>query len=169
MNPSPPALDSGPRIRHNSGTIPGAIMKIYNLCRKPAVTVPTNASVKEALQVMTKAGVGAVVVIENEKAAGIFTRRDAIERVVLKNLPVESTPVSSVMTSPVEVLSKDTELSEALKLMASRPFNHLPIVDSESRVVGLATTKPIMKQTIEKLSDELGSLEAYITADGIGG
>ncbi len=73
------------------------------------------------------------------------------------------------MTSPVEVLSKDTELSEALKLMAARPFNHLPIVDSESRVVGLATTKPLMKQTIEKLSDELGSLEANITADGIGG
>jgi CBS domain-containing protein len=123
----------------------------------------------EALQAMTREKVGGIVVVENEKAAGIFTRRDAIERVVLAKLPLETTPVSSVMTSPVEVLSKDTELSDALKLMASRPFNHLPIVDSESRVVGLATTKRIMKQTIEKLSDELGSLEAYITADGIGG
>ena len=56
-----------------------------------------------------------------------------------------------------------------MKLMASRPFNHLPVVDSESKVVGLATTKRLMKQTIEKLSDELGSLEAYISADGIGG
>jgi CBS domain-containing protein len=118
---------------------------------------------------MTQEKVGGVVVIENGKAAGIFTRRDAIERVVLANLSLESTPVSSVMTSPVEVLSKDTELSDALKLMAARPFNHLPIVDSASIVVGLATTKRIMKQTIEKLSDELGSLEAYITADGIGG
>ncbi len=40
---------------------------------------------------------------------------------------------------------------------------------STPKVVGLATTKPLMKQTIEKLSDEVGSLEAYITADGIGG
>jgi CBS domain-containing protein len=144
-------------------------MKVYSVCRKPAATVPITASVREALQVMTKEDVGAVVVIENQRAAGIFTRRDAIERVVLEKLPLESTPVSSVMTSPVETLSKDTDLSDALKLMAARPFNHLPIVDSESRVVGLATTKPIMKHTIEKLSDELGSLEAYITADGIGG
>jgi CBS domain-containing protein len=144
-------------------------MKVYSVCRKPAATVPITASVREALQAMTREQVGGVVVIENGKAAGIFTRRDALERVVLENLPLESTPVSSVMTSPVEVLSKDTELSEALKLMAARPFNHLPVVDSESRVVGLATTKRIMKQTIEKLSDELGSLEAYITADGIGG
>ena len=144
-------------------------MKVYSVCRRPAVLVPTTASVKEALQAMKREKVGGVVVVENEKAAGIFTRRDAIERVVLANLSLESTPVSSVMTSPVEVLSKDTELSDALKLMATRPFNHLPIVDSESRVVGLATTKRIMKQTIEKLSDELGSLEAYITADGIGG
>jgi len=144
-------------------------MKVYSLSRRPAVSLPTTASVEEALRVMTQERVGAVVVVENQKAVGIFTRRDAIERVVLQKLPLESTPVSSVMTSPVEVLSKDTELSEALKLMAARPFNHLPIVDSESRVVGIATTKLIMKQTIEKLSDELGSLEAYITADGIGG
>jgi CBS domain-containing protein len=144
-------------------------MKVYSVCRRPAVTVPLTASVNEALQAMTKEKVGAVVVVENEKAVGIFTRRDAIERAVLENRPLATTPISSVMTSPVEVLSKDTELSEALKLMAGRPFNHLPIVDSESRVVGLATTKPIMKQTIEKLSDELGALEAYITADGIGG
>ena len=144
-------------------------MKVYSVSRKPAVTVPKSASVLEALQRMTKEEVGAVVAVENEKAAGIFTRRDAIERVVLQKLPLDSTPISSVMTSPVEVLSKDTELNEAMKLMAARPFNHLPVVDSESRVVGLATTKRIMKQTIEKLSDELGSLEAYITADGIGG
>jgi CBS domain-containing protein len=131
--------------------------------------LPKTASAREALEIMTKENVGAVVVVENEKAAGIFTRRDAIERVVLPKLPLDKTPVSAVMTSPVEVLSKDTDLADALKLMAARPFNHLPIVDSQSRVVGLATTKPIMKQTIEKLSDELGSLEAYITADGIGG
>jgi CBS domain-containing protein len=144
-------------------------MKVYGLSRRPAVCVPTIASVREALELMTQERVGAVVVIENQKAVGIFTRRDAIERAVLAKLPLESTPVASVMTSPVEVLSQDTELSDALKLMAARPFNHLPLVDSESRVVGLATTKPLMKQTIEKLSDELGSLEAYITADGIGG
>jgi CBS domain-containing protein len=125
--------------------------------------------VSEALEAMTKGEVGAVVVIENDHAVGMFTRRDAIERVVLAKLPPDSTPISSVMTSPVEVLSMDTDLGDALKLMASRPFNHIPIVDSDSRVVGLATTKPIMKQTIEKLSDELGSLESYITADGIGG
>lgn len=144
-------------------------MKVESVCRKPAVTVPLTASVREALQAMKREGVGAVVVLEDGKAAGIFTRRDAIERVVLENRPPDSTKVSSVMTSPVEVLSKETELSDALKLMAARPFNHLPIVDSESRVMGLATTKPIMKHTIEKLSNELGSLEAYITADGIGG
>ena len=118
---------------------------------------------------MTKEKVGAVVVLENEEAAGMFTRRDAIERVVLEKLSLESTRISSVMTSPVEVLSQDTELGDALKMMVARPFNHIPVVDSESKVVGLATTKPLMKQTIAKLSDEVGSLEAYITADGIGG
>jgi CBS domain-containing protein len=86
-------------------------VNVYSVCRKPAVCVPTTASVREALQAMTQEAVGGVVVIENGKAAGIFTRRDAIERVVLAKLSLESTPVSSVMTSPVEVLSQDTDLS----------------------------------------------------------
>lgn len=144
-------------------------MNVYRISRKPAVTVPITAPVRKALEVMTAEQVGAVVVIENQKAAGVFTRRDAIERVVLRQLPLETTAISSVMTSPVEVLSKDTDLREALKIMAARPFNHIPIVDSESKVVGLATTKPIMKEMIDRLWDELGSIEAYFTADGIGG
>lgn len=144
-------------------------MSVYRLCRKPAVSVPDTASVQEALELMTSEKVGAVVVTNEEKAVGIFTRRDAIERVVLKKLPLESTPITKVMTVPVEVLSKDTDLPEALQTLASRPFNHVPIVDSDGKVVGLATTKPIMKGTIERLSNELDSLETFFTADGIGG
>lgn len=143
-------------------------MKIFGVCRRPAISVPTDASVKTALDVMTSQKVGAVVVVKDEKAAGIFTRRDAIERVILKGASLE-TEISSVMSSPVEVLSKDIELSDALKVMAKRPFNHIPVVDSNEKVVGLATTKPVMKELIEKLSDELDSLEAFMSADGIGG
>ena len=65
------------------------------------------------------------------------------------------------MTAPFEVMSQDMELPDAMKVMAGKPFNHIPIVDSDEKVVGLATTKPLMKQTIERLSDELGSLEAF--------
>ncbi len=144
-------------------------MNVMRVCRKPAISVSPGDSVRKALETMTKQKVGAVVVTENEKAVGIFTRLDAIERVVLKAIDLDVTQVSAVMTSPVEVLSGDTELSEAMRFLASRKFNHIPVVDAESRVVGLATTKPVMKRTIEKLSDEIGSLEAFFTADGIGG
>lgn len=143
-------------------------MKIFGVCRKPAISVPANASVKTALEVMKDESVGAVVVVSDERAAGIFTRRDAIERVVLKGAPLD-TEISSVMSTPVEVLKQDVELSDALKMMANRPFNHIPIVDADEKVVGLATTKPVMKRLIEKLSDELDSLEAFMGADGIGG
>lgn len=144
-------------------------MDVLRVCRKPAVSVPPEASVREALQLMTAQKVGAVVVTENEQAVGIFTRLDAIERVVLKELDLDGTRVSAVMTAPVEVLSGATELSDAMKFLATRKFNHIPVVDGSSKVIGLATTKPVMKQTIEKLSDEIGSLEAFFTADGIGG
>ena len=136
-------------------------MSVSRVCRKPAISVPPDSSVQQTLEVMTAEKIGAVVVLEDEKAAGIFTRRDAIERVVLKGLPPESTSIASVMTAPFEVMSQDMELPDAMKVMAGKPFNHIPIVDSDEKVVGLATTKPLMKQTIERLSDELGSLEAF--------
>jgi CBS domain-containing protein len=143
-------------------------MNIFHVCRKPAISVPPSASVKSALELMTKHKAGAVVVVENEEAVGIFTRRDAIERVVLKGTPLD-VAVEAVMSAPVDVLSKDTDLTDALKVMAKRPYNHIPIVDAHQKVVGLATSKPVMKLVIERLSNELDSLEAFVNADGIGG
>jgi CBS domain-containing protein len=143
-------------------------MKIFNMCRKPAISVPPSASVKSALELMTEHKVGAVVVVVDDEAIGIFTRRDAIERVVLKGTSLDAA-VESVMSAPVDVLSKDTDLTDALKVMAKRPYNHIPIVDANEKVVGLATSKSVMKLVIERLSNELDSLEAFVSADGIGG
>jgi CBS domain-containing protein len=107
-------------------------------------------------------------VVVDDEAIGIFTRRDAIERVVLKGTSLDAA-VESVMSAPVDVLSKDTDLTDALKVMAKRPYNHIPIVDANEKVVGLATSKSVMKLVIERLSNELDSLEAFVSADGIGG
>lgn len=144
-------------------------MSVLRISRSPAVTVSSATSVREALELMSAESVGAVVVVQDDEAVGVFTRRDALERVVLKGQGVETTLVSDVMTSPVEVLEVKTNLADALQVMATRPFNHLPVVDENRKVVGLVTTKRVMKRTIERLSNELDSLEAFISADGIGG
>lgn len=144
-------------------------MKVLTVSHQPAVSVRPDDTVLEALETMTEKTVGAVVVVEEERVVGIFTRRDAIERVILKSLPIDSTQVYKVMTFPVDVLTTDTEVGDAMTTMASRPFNHLPVVDENSKVVGLVTTKRVMKKTIERLGTELDTLEAFITADGIGG
>ena len=144
-------------------------MSVLRVSRKPAVAVAPDASVREALRLMAKEKVGAVVVVADDEAVGVFTRRDALERVVLADQSVDSTPVSDAMTSPVETLSADTDLNDALRIMANRPFNHLPLVDEDNKVVALATTKSVMKRTIDRMTNELDSLEAFLTADGIGG
>ncbi len=69
----------------------------------------------------------------------------------------------------IKTLAADTDLNDALRLMANRPFNHLPLVDADNKVVALATTKSVMKRTIDRMTNELDSLEAFLTADGIGG
>ena len=136
---------------------------------KPAVKVGPDASVLDAIQAMREATVGAVLVEDEGKVTGVFTERDLLLRVVLGDKTPASTPVVDVMTSPVLTISKETRPDDALKLMWEKHIRHLPVVDSEGRVEAMVSIRHLLHDKVEHLTQELDSLEAFITADGIGG
>ena len=78
-------------------------MNLLKIARVPALTVGPDATVLAAIEKMVEVGLGAVVVVEGDQLVGIFTERDVIRRVVVKQLPLDTTKVSEVMHSPVEV------------------------------------------------------------------
>jgi CBS domain-containing protein len=143
-------------------------MNLLNI-GKPAVTVPPDATVMDAIRVMEKATVGAVVVVEKGAIKGMFTERDVMIRIVGTKKDAEQTLVADVMTSPVLTIPKETSADDALKTMWERHFRHLPVVDKEGKVEGMLSMRHLLHTKIENLTQELDSLEAYITADGIGG
>ena len=144
-------------------------MNLLKIARVPAVTVAPEATVLDAIEKMVDIGIGAVVVVEDDLPKGIFTERDLMCRVVVKQLPPATTKISEVMTSPVQVTRKDTNPCEALKIMDSNHFRHLPIVDDESRIKGTLSIRHALHHMVEDLSQELHALESYLCADGIGG
>jgi len=143
-------------------------MNLLKLAR-PAVTVGPDVSVMDAITAMEEATVGAVVVVHSGEIKGMFTERDVMLRIVHPKKDPSQTLVGEVMTSPVLTISKATAPDDALKMMSERHFRHLPVVGDDGKVEAMISIRHLLHLKVENLTQELDSLEAYITADGIGG
>jgi CBS domain-containing protein len=144
-------------------------MALLKAADVPATTVARNTTVIEAVNAMEKNRVGAVAVVEQGFLKGIFTERDVMRRVVLAKRNPETTTMSEVMTTPVQTVPSDTSRHEALVMMIEKHIRHLPIVDQEGRILGMLSIRNLLQRRVEDLSHELEAVDAYLTADGIGG
>ncbi len=113
--------------------------------------------------------VGAVAVANDNTLVGIFTERDLMIRVVLKDKDPKTTQVGDVMTANCTSAKKDMSMGEALQIMTEKHFRHLPVIDNDNQVLGLLSIRNLLQQRVDKLSQELDSVVAFFTADGIGG
>lgn len=144
-------------------------MNLLKLSRVPPLTVTLETTVLEAVEKMDTAGCGAVAVVSADGLAGILTERDVVRRVTIKGRSPETTKVSEVMSSPVEVARPDTNPNDALETMASRNFRHLPIVDDANRLQGMLSMRHLLHRMVFELSQEIQALDAYIKTDSPGG
>ncbi|XP_021818291.1 CBS domain-containing protein CBSCBSPB1-like isoform X2 [Prunus avium] len=96
-----------------------------------ALTVPENTSIQEACRRMAARRVDALLLTDsNALLCGILTDKDIATRVISRELNLEDTLVSKVMTrNPIFVLS-DTLAVEALQKMVQGKFRHLPVVEN---------------------------------------
>ena len=136
----------------------------------PAVAVIPTTTVMEAIRKMENAGVGAVVVLdENDRLQGTFTERDVMLRVVLAKRDPETTDMNAVMTTGVITIRPDTDANDAVRKMWDNHIRHLPIVQQEGTVKGIVEIQDLYHERLENMTQELDSLAAYIGSDGPGG
>src|SRR5438552_1653965 len=96
---------------------------------QPLFTIEQEASVLEAVQMMNDRSVGARIVRHRGQMAGIFSERDVLRRVVVREIDPRSIQVSEVMTTEVICCTPATSIEEARELMKTRRIRHLPILD----------------------------------------
>ena len=114
--------------------------------------------------------VGAVAVVDDaNRVAGVFTERDVLRKVALSRQSPESTPVREVMTAAVEMATLATGPGEALATMVERHFRHLPVVDNNGKLLGMLSIRNLLQLRIDDLTQQLDSLEQYVSNDGPGG
>src|SRR5574340_52968 len=132
------------------------------LARKPDVyAIEPDATVLDALRLMERKNVGALLVMDEGVLIGIFSERDYARRMVLQGRSSQDTPVREAMTREVFVLSPDVHAGECMVHMTERHIRHIPVVE-RGRVVGVISIGDIVRTVIEDLRFSIQQLEGYI-------
>lgn len=112
-------------------------MKIKEIMNK-AIAVDHDVSVKEAAKIMSDRGIGSLIVLKDNKIAGIITERD-----IMKNISSIGKKISSVMSRNVVTINHNESLDNAALIMTERKIKRLPVVDND-RLVGIITATDII-------------------------
>jgi len=133
--------------------------------REQAVqTITPAASVFDAVKLMAEKSIGALLVMEGEKIAGIITERDYARKIILMGRSSKETPVRDIMTSPVMYVRPDQSNEECMALMTDNRLRHLPVVDKD-KLIGLISIGDLVKDIISELKFIIDQLEHYIKGD----
>ena len=130
-------------------------------------TIPSNATVFDALLVMCEGNIGAVLVTEDEKIVGIFTERDYAREGEIKGRSARETIVADVMTSQMVLIKPETSLEECAELMGKYHVRHLPVLEKD-RVVGIVSIRRLAEGLLADQKGAIVKLESYILGTGYG-
>ncbi|MDH4046894.1 MAG: CBS domain-containing protein [Gammaproteobacteria bacterium] len=126
------------------------------------VSVPPTESVLGAIKLMAEKGIGALVVMQGTKLAGVVTERDYARKVILKDRSSHNTPVSEIMSAKVITAALDDSVDHCMNLMTDKRIRHLPVVDA-GQVVGMISIGDLVKAVIADQKEAIEQLEHYIT------
>jgi len=130
---------------------------------KPAdvIGIAPTASVLDALKLLAEKNVGAILVMEGERLAGIVSERDYARKVALKGKSSSETPVSEVMTRNVVCVGLTHTNEDCMGLMTQKHIRHLPVVDGP-KVIGMLSIGDLVKDLISEQQFIISQLESYI-------
>lgn len=129
------------------------------------ISLPASSSVDEAVALMCRREVGAVLVMtEDGLVGGIFTERDLLARVVAAGRDPKATPLSLVMTRDPKFVPPGTSTEAALALMHLHRFRHLLVIDGP-RVQGIVSMRDLVVQLV---THGQGRYEAAVRGAGPG-
>ena len=126
------------------------------------LTIDLDATVFEAIKRMVEANVGALLVTDGGRVAGIVTERDYLRRVTLEGRTEEETLVREIMTSPLVYVTPETSVEECMAVMTERRLRHLPVFTEGRDLVGIVSIGDVVKFKSAEQDFQIKFLTEYI-------
>ncbi len=128
------------------------------------VTVPTTATVADAIRAMTEHKVGSVMIPNADGSpAGIFTERDVLNLCAEGRTDFAKMSVRPCMTCDMTTGKPSETVSEVLAIMTAKRFRHMPVVDDDGKLIGVVSIGDLVKAKLQETAQEAQALREYIT------
>ena len=121
-------------------------------------SVGPDTSVTECVRLMTASKIGALIVMDGGRLIGIFTERDALNKVLAGSLDPINTKVSKVMTKDPYCIGPTTTVGDAMQVITERRFRHLPIVDN-GNVLSVVSSGDLTRWLVQ---DQIGEVKELV-------
>lgn len=124
-------------------------------------SVSPETTVFDALQKMSDANVGALIVMDGARLTGIISERDYARKIILMGRSSPDTPVSAIMSSKVLCATPDQTIEDCMAMMTAKAVRHLPVLDNK-QVIGIVSIGDLVKAIIGEQQFMIEQLENYI-------
>ena len=124
-------------------------------------SVDPDDSVFQAVQLMAEKGIGALVVLSDEKLVGVVSERDYARKVILQGRSSADTRVREIMTSPVFSVGPDHSVDDCMRIVSAKRIRHLPVV-RDDRVIGVVSIGDLVRSVISRQGETIQYLQEYI-------
>lgn len=125
------------------------------------VSANPDMTVRAVIALLAERRIGALPIVEGDRAVGIFSERDVLYCLAREGAAVLDQPVRGVMTSPPITVAPDTSILAALSLMTRRRIRHLPVLDGD-RMIGFVSIGDLVKHRIDAIEREAEAMRSYI-------
>jgi CBS domain-containing protein len=128
---------------------------------KELLTVDPKKSVIDALTLMAKYKIGALIVMDDTKMVGVISERDYAREIILEGKSSKNTKVEEIMTRKVITLSADDKFEKGLEVMTQKRIRHMPVMDGKE-LLGMVSQGDLVKEMITYQKELIKELEAFV-------
>lgn len=139
------------------------VLELLKSGNTPVHQISSSATVFEALRLFADFGVGALIVMDENRLVGVLSERDYARKVDLQGKNSKETFVSEIMTFDVITVTPQTGTHACMALMSQNRIRHLPVVDG-TKVVGMISIRDIMDDMIADHKQTISQLTSYISS-----
>jgi CBS domain-containing protein len=137
------------------------IREVLNRKGRTVLTISCNASVLDAIGIMSEANIGALIIQDGPQPDGIFTERDYLRKIALKGRSSSDTPLRDVMSSPLITVSIDDTPETGMETMTECRCRHLVVTEGDE-MVGVLSLGDLVKHLLQEKEAEVEQLAQYI-------